>query len=124
MSVASTKPFKEVNSLEKRVAESQRILAKYPDRIPVIVERSPKAESDIPYIDKKKFLVPDLTVGQFLYTIRKRIKLMPEKALFLHCNNKLKTSSDLMRNVYEEEKDEDNFVYFTYSGENAFGAND
>ncbi|KAE8956555.1 hypothetical protein PR001_g31694, partial [Phytophthora rubi] len=46
--------------------------------------------SDIPDIDKKKFLVPaDLTVGQFVYVIRKRIKLSPEKAIFIFVNNVL-----------------------------------
>jgi hypothetical protein len=46
--------------------------------VQVIVERAPK--SDIAEIDKKKYLVPmDLTVGQFVYVIRKRIKLSPEK---------------------------------------------
>ena len=46
--------------------------------------------SDIPDIDKKKYLVPaDLTVGQFHYVIRKRIKLAPEKALFLFCSNSI-----------------------------------
>jgi GABA(A) receptor-associated protein len=44
--------------------------------------------SDIPDIDKKKYLVPaDLTVGQFVYVIRKRIKLQPEKAIFIFVNN-------------------------------------
>jgi GABA(A) receptor-associated protein len=38
-------------------------------------------------IDKKKYLVPaDLTVGQFVYVIRKRIKLSPEKAIFIFVN--------------------------------------
>jgi GABA(A) receptor-associated protein len=41
-------------------------------------------KSDIATIDKKKYLVPaDLTVGQFVYVIRKRIKLSPEKAIFI-----------------------------------------
>ena len=44
--------------------------------------------SDIPDIDKKKYLVPgDLTAGQFVYVIRKRIKLSPEKAIFIFVNN-------------------------------------
>lgn len=44
-------------------------------------------KSDIPTIDKKKYLVPaDLTVGQFVYVIRKRIKLSPEKAIFIFVN--------------------------------------
>jgi hypothetical protein len=37
---------------EKRQAEAARIRDKYPDRIPVIVEKAEK--SDIPDIDKKK----------------------------------------------------------------------
>lgn len=69
-------------SIEKRKAEAERIRQKYPDRIPVICEKVEK--SDIPTIDKKKYLVPaDLTVGQFVYVIRKRIKLSPEKAIFI-----------------------------------------
>jgi len=37
-----------------------------------------------------RFLVPaDLTVGQFVYVIRKRIKLSPEKAIFIFVKNVL-----------------------------------
>jgi GABA(A) receptor-associated protein len=55
--------------------------------VPVICEKADRS-GDIPDIDKKKYLVPaDLTVGQFHYVIRKRIKLAPEKALFLFCSN-------------------------------------
>ena len=44
---------------------------RYPDRIPVICEKDPR--SDIPPVDKRKYLIPmDLTVGQFVYVIRKR----------------------------------------------------
>jgi len=81
-----SKPFKEEHPLEKRKSEAERIRAKYPDRVPVICEKADR--SDIPDIDKKKYLVPaDLTVGQFHYVIRKRIQLAPEKALFLFCSN-------------------------------------
>lgn len=78
--------------------------------------------SDIPDIDKKKYLVPaDLTVGQFVYVIRKRIKLSPEKAIFIFINNVLPPTAALMSSIYEEQKDEDGFLYITYSGENTFG---
>jgi GABA(A) receptor-associated protein len=81
-------PFKKQHSFEKRQAEAQRIREKYPDRIPVICEKDER--SSIPPIDKKKYLVPaDLTVGQFVYVIRKRIKLSPEKAIFIFINNVL-----------------------------------
>nr|APT43514.1 autophagy protein ATG8d [Nicotiana benthamiana] len=81
------------------MAEAARIREKYPDRIPVIVEKAEK--SDIPDIDKKKLiLVPaDLAVGQFVYVV-----------------------PAMMSTIYEEHKDEDGFLYMTYSGENTFGS--
>lgn len=37
-----------------------------------------------------RYLVPaDLTVGQFVYVIRKRIKVSPEKAIFMFVRNVL-----------------------------------
>lgn len=117
-------PVVPLATAEKRKQEAGRIRDKYPDRIPVIVEKADK--SDIVDIDKKKcatiasaavpprrtwslltpklhndltagccrtgcrYLVPaDLTVGQFVYVIRKRIKLSPEKAIFIFVNNVL-----------------------------------
>lgn len=112
--------FKKEHPFEKRQAEAQRIRSKYPDRIPVICEKADR--SDIPDIDKKKYLVPsDLTVGQFVYVIRKRIKLSPEKAIFIFINNVLPPTAALMSSIYEEQKDDDGFLYITYSGENTFG---
>ena len=102
------------------MSEAQRIRTKYPERIPVICEKDER--SDIPNIDKKKYLVPqDLTVGQFVYVIRKRIKLSPEKAIFIFINNVLPPTAALMSSIYAEQKDEDGFLYITYSGENTFG---
>ncbi|CAN8103490.1 unnamed protein product [Discula destructiva] len=112
--------FKDEHPFEKRKAEAERIRLKYIDRIPVICEKVEK--SDIAAIDKKKYLVPaDLTVGQFVYVIRKRIKLSPDKAIFIFVNELLPPTAALMSSVYEEHKDEDGFLYITYSGENTFG---
>ena len=114
--------FKKDLSLEERKKESDRIKIKYPDRIPIIVEKLSEKNKDIPDIDKNKYLVPsDLTIGQFQFVIRKRIKLDSQKALFIFINNKLPITSDLLKNTYEKEKDEDGFLYIHYSGENTFG---
>ncbi|PWZ46475.1 Autophagy-related protein 8C [Zea mays] len=118
--MAKTSSFKLEHPLEKRQSEANRIREKYPDRIPVIVEKAER--SDIPDIDKKKYLVPaDLTVGQFVYVVRKRIKLSAEKAIFIFVKNTLPPTAALMSSIYEENKDEDGFLYMTYSGENTFG---
>ena len=50
----SSKNYKETTTLEQRIEECNRIRSKHPDRIPVIVQKAEK--SDIPDIDKKKFL--------------------------------------------------------------------
>lgn len=112
--------FQTNHSFEKRHAEATRIRSKYPDRIPVIVEKAPK--TDLTDLDKHKFLVPDnLTVGQFLYVLRKRIKLTPEQAIFIFVNNTLPPISSLMSKIYDENKDADGFLYCFLSGESTFG---
>ena len=112
--------FKETCSFEVRCKESAKVLLKYQDRIPVIVEKVPK--SSIADIDKKKYLVPsDLSVAQFMYILRRRIQLPPEKAMFLFVNKSMPTTSTPISSIYEENKDEDGFLYIAYGGENTFG---
>ena len=112
--------FKETNSFDKRKLESTKIRNKYPDRIPIICERANK--SDIPEIDRNKYLVPaDLTLGQFIYIIRKRIKVPAEKSVFIFINGKIPPTSALISRLYDEHKDEDGFMYMSYCGENTFG---
>ncbi|KAL4826783.1 hypothetical protein H8958_010013, partial [Nasalis larvatus] len=112
--------FKEDHSLEHRCVESAKIRAKYPDRIPVIVEKV--SGSQIVNIDKRKYLVPsDITVAQFMWIIRKRIQLPSEKVIFLFVDKAVPRSSLTMGQLYQKEKDEDGFLYVAYSGENTFG---
>lgn len=118
----NNKSFKKQFPFTKRLNEANRVLEKYPDRIPIIVERYNRSSNDLPLIDKKKFLVPnDLIVGQFVYVIRKRIRLPAEKAIFIMVDNKLPQTSMLISELYEDYKDDDNFLYLTYSSENVFG---
>lgn len=70
--------------------------------------------SDIANIDKKKYLVPaDLTVGQFVWVIKKRIKIAPETAVFIFIDDVMPPSAALMSSIYDEHKDEDGFLYIT-----------
>ena len=113
--------FKGNHSFEKRHSEAIRIRDKYPDRIPVICERS---GINVPDIDKKKYLVPgDLTLGQFIYVIRQRIKLSPETGLFLFVGEKsiIPNNTTLMSCCYASHAADDGFLYVNYSGENTFG---
>ena len=64
--------FKKEFNFEQRKQEADRVILKYPDRIPIICEKSQKSKAKA--LDKKKYLVPcDLTIGQFVFIIRRRL---------------------------------------------------
>ena len=100
--------------------ESQRILNKYPDRIPIIVNK--ERISTLPNLKKNKYLVPrDMVLSQFIFIIRKNLILSSSEALFITINNKLCPSNKKIIDLYEDEKNEDGFLYIIYSSENTFG---
>lgn len=112
--------FKEQYTVEQRKFEASEIRKRHPERVPVIVARSPK--SPVPDIDREKFLVPaDITVAQFMWVIRKRIRVGADKAMFLLVDKNLPQSSVTMGELYSNWGDEDGFLYVTYSAESTFG---
>lgn len=116
------KNFKHEHLFDDRWRESRRIIEKYHDRIPTICERSKLAGRNCPIIDKNKYLVPnDFTLGQFIFVIRKRMKLPPEKAIFIFVNGNIPHSSERMIEIYSRHKDGDGFLYLSYTLESVFG---
>jgi len=114
--------FKDELNEERRHAESARILSKYPNRVPVVIEKS-GADKMLPDIDQSKFLIPtDFSFLKFQSIIRKRLELAPEKAMYIiFRGNKIFQGDKLMGKIYEESKDPDNFIYCKYSTENFAG---
>jgi GABA(A) receptor-associated protein len=114
--------FKKEFSYGDRWDEAQRVLNNFPDRIPIICERQECFDCDCPNIDKRKYLVPkNLTIGQFLLVIRKRIKIEPEKAIYFIVNQTIPPSQSKLIDVYNQHKDPDGFLYIKYTYENVFG---
>lgn len=108
--------FKDIHPLPKRQSESTRITNKYPDRLPIIVEQYRTPET------VQKYLVPkDLTVGQFMYVLRKRCNLDPAEALHIFVDNVIPPASQMMGELYQEFKDLDGFLYIVTHKENTFG---
>ncbi|CAA3009993.1 autophagy-related 8i [Olea europaea subsp. europaea] len=120
MGRAKIQSFRQQFSFEERCQESQEIIFNYPDRVPVVVERYSK--TDLPEMEKRKFLVPrDMSVGQFIYILSGRLHLSPGKALFVFVKDTLPQTSSLMESVYDSYKDDDGFLYMCYSSEKTFG---
>jgi GABA(A) receptor-associated protein len=117
------KMFKITKTIEERQIESRRIKDKYPNRIPIICGIHPSSAKDLPVLDKFKFLTPDtLTFGQFLYTIRRRLKLDEKKGLYIFTDdNTLCTISTPMKIIYAKHRSPDGFLYLQIHAENTFG---
>ncbi|KAJ7358846.1 Microtubule-associated protein 1A/1B light chain 3C [Desmophyllum pertusum] len=118
----SSKPFKQRKSFVSRRDEVAGIRAKFPSKIPVIVERYHK-EKDLPLLDKTKFLVPqELTMSQFVTIIRNRMSLSSTSVLPYCQQQKFSKHVMTMAEVYKEEKDEDGFLYMVYASQEMFGS--
>ncbi|XP_032955640.1 microtubule-associated proteins 1A/1B light chain 3C [Rhinolophus ferrumequinum] len=118
----SLRPFKQRKSLATRQEEVAGIRAKFPNKIPVVVERYSR-EKFLPPLDKTKFLVPqELTVAQFLSIIRSHMVLGATEAFYLLVNSKSTVSMSMtMAEIYRDYRDEDGFVYMTYASQEMFG---
>lgn len=114
--------YKKNNPLEKRVQESNRIRAKYPSHIPVIVD----VDEKIGKIKKNKFLVPpDVSASHLIYSIRNQIKFTKNDAMVLFVGNLLLCPTSIMSQVYEDylsiNESDDKFLYVTVKSESVFG---
>ncbi|KAG7264271.1 hypothetical protein CRUP_000788 [Coryphaenoides rupestris] len=87
----SDRPFKQRRSFADRCKEVQQIREQHPNKIPVIIER-------------------------------RRLQLNPTQAFFLLVNqHSLVSVSTPISDIYEQERDEDGFLYMVYASQETFG---
>ena len=98
-------------------------MVKHPDKVPVYIKVADE-EKSVPDLDRHCYLINrDMTVGQVVYIIRKRIKLSSKMAIFVFVDNGiLPPTSALIGEVYSEHRDPiDALLYVTYRAEKTFG---
>ena len=108
-------------SFDHRKHISENIKNRYPDRSPVILE-----SEDVELLQYKYLAPDDITVGKFLFEIRKHSTLGKETAMFIfiitHNGGKiLPNQTSLISSVHRSYKHEDGFLYMQVTLENTFG---
>ena len=101
------------------------LLKKYPDHVPVIINRNP-ADKILRDIDKEKYLIPkNLKVSEIYLIIRKKITLDSKHAIFIfvknHLGDVLVPIGSNIREIYDLYKNDDGILYIVYTTENTFG---
>lgn len=112
----------EMPSLQNRKQESDKLLANYSDKLPIILE--PYSSSGNRYLIKQnKFLVPKLyTFHEFIFLIRKKLTLLKSESLFITIGNSyFPALNRSLVSIYNEYKDSDGFLYVFYSSEATWG---
>jgi len=108
--------YKKLKNVDIRKCESSKLLKKYNNKIPIIIDKS-----DI-QLNDYKFLVPnDITIHDFMYILRKRSKLTPEQSIFLFIQKSIPPMNALIADIYKQYVDEDKFLYVHLYKENTFG---
>lgn len=103
----------------KEKEKIEKMLKKYPDKVPIIFTSSKICDSEI---NKQKFLVPrDITMSELIYIVKKRISIPPEKAIFIYIDNFMPNLNSIVSENYEKYKNKDNILYISYATENTFG---
>ena len=112
--------FQDKLNEDERSRISAEIIARYPDRVPIICE--PKKGSEMT-IDKVKFLAPrDYKMGHFLITLRNRVgNVRSSDALYVFCNDVVAPAGKTVGEIYEDRKDKDGLLYFVFDKESTFG---
>lgn len=108
----------------RMVEEARKIRSKYPNKVPVICERSPYS-SDLPEIEKSKFIVSgDMLCGEFKYMVHKHLarnKMSPEQTVYIFVNGFAPKTNTPMSDLYNNLGSEDGFLYVKYGAENTLG---
>ena len=107
--------FKVIYPYNERKKESMKILRKYPNMVPIIIEKSDR--SDVEDIDKHKYIFKKSATFRYVVkVIRKKLKLDSSKSLYFYIDNKTVPSLyDKLGDLYKNYRDTDLFLYITYT---------
>ncbi len=115
--------YDEILTFEDRIKKSALLLSKYPDKFPIILEKSNK-DKYLPNIEKNKLLVShDMTVATVLQLLKRTLKINETMAIYIMVSKQeiMLSGSQSIMQIYNNYKSKDGFLYLEYCAENVFG---
>ena len=114
--------YEKNNTLESRIELSTKLLEKYPDRKPVIIEKK-QTEKNLKDITKNRYLLPnEMKLSDLIFIIRRHIEVTSEQSIFIFVNGHLVPSNSIISEIYNSYKNnDDQLLYIMYTTENTFG---
>jgi len=105
-----------------RKAQSEKILNMYPDKKPVVIEKS--TVSNVLKMDKSRFIINEnLTLAHIMKIVRQNISMTETDALYLFIDKgETPSLNKTISELYNKHADRDGFLYITYCSENCFGS--
>jgi len=94
--------YKKLEDKESRKKHSQNLIAQFPDKLPIILEKDPSCK--LTELQKTKFLLEKKsTVQQLMQMIRRKTSLKEEDALFLQVRAKFSIMGEkTIQEIYDE----------------------
>ena len=119
-------------NVRTNVRDIQKLMKKYPNRIPIIINFSKNFCKDNlklcgeslekTYSEGMKVLAEkDITVAQFTSYLRSKLKLDKQKAIFLLIKDTMPPASAMLSIIYNEFASEDLVLNFYCNTEDTFG---
>ena len=106
--------------VEQRLRECTEVLAKYPDRICIYIDKRENCKT-LPTLSKNKYLIPkSITAAQFMFVVRSKLDIPKDSALFFYINNRI-LSGNVEMDTFKKDIGPDGYLYVKYTGEACFG---
>lgn len=110
--------FKAQNTYETRKEVAAQLREQYPNRLPVIVELDPKAQTIIGIIKKQWLAPPEATLDYFALQTRHVIQIGRQELLaFMVESGDLIMGTDNMESIYKRFRDPDGFLYLNFTAD-------
>lgn len=90
----------------------EKLLIKYPDRIPVIIKNE----------NLKLLVKSELPMREFMVVMRKKIKISSKQAIFIFVKDGILPAMNItIGELYNMYRNEESILYIEYKIENTFG---